>query len=215
VLDPIANDDIATFVTLRPRLLDAAYRVLRSRADAEDAVQEVWLRWQTTDRAVVRNPRAFLTTATVRLAINMAAAAHRVRELPVGEWTQELPDASHDPVEAVERAAAASQAAGLALGTLTATECAAYVLREGFEYPYRRIAEVLHLGLANTRQLVRRAHTRLATEHRESTDRLEHRRQVGALLAASRHGDLDALERVLVARVNAPSGRRADLPAVR
>ena len=87
--DPELGGALAEFGRLRPRLLGIAYRIVGSWGEAEDVVQDVWLRWQTCDRSVVRNPTAFLVTATTRLAINVSTSARARRETSVGDWSSE------------------------------------------------------------------------------------------------------------------------------
>lgn len=185
------------FVAARPRLFGIAYRVLGSAAEAEDVVQEAWLRWQATDRAGINEPAAFLTTVTTRLAINVARSARVRRESYVGPWLPEPVDTSADPQLGAERAEALDLAVLFLLEKLNPVERAAYVLREAFDYPYRRIAEILETSEANTRQLVSRARRHLAAERREPAGRAAHRRLLEVFLAAARTGDLAVLEEVL------------------
>lgn len=145
------GDPLPEFVRVRPRLFGIAYRILGSAAEAEDIVQDVWLRWQATDRSVVLDPLAFLATATTRLAINVAQSARSRRETYVGPWLSEPVDTSSDPRLGAVRGGALEFAALLLLEKLSPTERAEYVLREAFDYPYRQIAEVLQLEEANTR----------------------------------------------------------------
>src|SRR5690349_8654161 len=97
------DDGLSAFLTMRPRLFGIAYHMLRSAAEAEDVVQDVWLRWQTTDRTVVRDAAAFLATTTTRLAINVVQSARARRETSAGPWPPEPVDASCDPWLAAER----------------------------------------------------------------------------------------------------------------
>src|SRR5947207_2459210 len=97
------DDALSAFLRVRSRLFGVAYRMLGSAADAEDIVQSVWLKWQMTDRSVVREPAAFLTTATVRLAIKVAQSAHTRRESYIGPWLPEPVDTSVDPYLGAER----------------------------------------------------------------------------------------------------------------
>src|SRR5690606_40803664 len=92
-----SSDGLSRFVAARPRLFGVAYRILGSAAEAEDVVQDVWVRWQTTDRGPVQNPAAFLITATTRLALNVLQSARSRRETSVGEWLHEPVDARADP----------------------------------------------------------------------------------------------------------------------
>ncbi len=98
--DSDLGEAVSTFVELRPRLFGIAYRVLGSAAEAEDVVQEAWLRWQRTDRSVVVSPAAFLSSTTTRLAINVAQSARVRRETYIGPWLPEPIDTSIDPVAA-------------------------------------------------------------------------------------------------------------------
>lgn len=157
-----ADDGLSAFLSARPRLFGIAYRMLGNAAEAEDIVQDVWVRWQTTDRSVVRNARAFLATTTTRLAINAVQSAHSRRETYVGPWLPEPVDISADPGLGAERGEALQFAVLVLLEKLSPTERAAYVLREAFSYPYRQIADILRLEEANTRQLVTRARRRVA-----------------------------------------------------
>lgn len=185
------------FVAVRPRLFGIAYRMLGSAVEAEDVVQEAWLRWQGTDRAAVREPAAFLTAVTTRLAINVAQSARVRRESYVGPWLPEPVDTSADPQLGAERAEALTLAVLHLLERLNPVERAAYVLREAFDYPYGRIAPILSTSEANARQLVSRARRHLSAPRAESVSPAAHRRLLEVFLAAARTGDLSVLEEVL------------------
>ncbi|MFF8574087.1 RNA polymerase sigma-70 factor [Streptomyces sp. NPDC015408] len=189
------------FLCLRPRLFGVAYRILGSAAEAEDVVQETWVRWQNADRDAVHEPGAFLTTVAARLAINLAQSARVRRETYVGPWLPEPVDTAPDPQLGAERAAAVEMAVLLVLEKLNPMERTAYVLREAFEYPYDRVAEILETSKANARQLVSRARRHLADERRERVDPATHRRLLEVFLLAARTGDLAVLEDVLTADV--------------
>jgi RNA polymerase sigma-70 factor (ECF subfamily) len=195
--DDSLDDAAAVFAEVRPRLFGIAYRLLGSWTEAEDVVQETWLRWQGTDRSVVRHPAAFLATTTTRLGLNVARSAHARRETYIGPWLPEPVDTSNDPTLGAERDQAVELAVLLLLETLTPTERAAYVLRESFAYPYPEIAEILQLSPANVRQLVSRARKHLATGRREPVEPGTHRRLLEAFVRAAQTGDLVALERLL------------------
>jgi RNA polymerase sigma-70 factor, ECF subfamily len=205
VAQPEATDDdldraLELFADSRPRMFGIAYRMLGSVAEAEDIVQEAWVRWQQTDRSVVRNPGGFLTTMTTRLAINTAESARMRREQYVGPWLPEPVDTSADPLLGAERAEAIGVAVLMILESLPPRERAAYVLREAFAYDYDDIAEVLGTSSANARQVVSRARRHLAAEQPrppEPVDPARHRALLEAFLDAARAGDLLALERVL------------------
>ena len=137
--------------------------MLGSAAEAEDIVQDVWLRWQTADRSLVRDAAAFLATTTTRLAINVMQSARSRRETYVGPWLPEPVDTSADPRLGAERGQALAFGILVLLEKLTPTERAAFILREAFDYPYRDIANVLRLEEANARQVVTRARQHVAT----------------------------------------------------
>ncbi|MFI1585106.1 RNA polymerase sigma-70 factor [Embleya sp. NPDC020630] len=189
------------FLAARPQLFGVAYRLLGSAVEAEDVVQEAWLRWQNADRTRIVEPTAFLTTVTTRLAINLAQSARMRRESYVGPWLPEPIDTSADPQVGAERVDALELAVLFLLEKLNPMERAAYVLREAFDYPYARIADILQTSAANTRQLVSRGRRHLAAERRERVGTTEHRRFLEVFLAAARKGDLAALENVLAADV--------------
>ncbi|MEW9530867.1 RNA polymerase sigma-70 factor [Microbispora sp. NPDC049125] len=191
----------AVFVGVRPRLFGIAYRMLGSTTEAEDIVQEVWVRWQTTDRTAVKDPAAFLATIATRLAINAAQSARRRHETYVGPWLPEPVDTGADPEAGAERGDELELAVLLLLERLSPTERASYVLRESFDYPYGQIAAILQLSEANTRQLVSRARKHIAAERRNPVSSAEHRRLLQAFVAAARTGDLVALEELFAADV--------------
>jgi RNA polymerase sigma-70 factor (TIGR02957 family) len=194
-VEPSAHDDVLSeFVKVRPRLFGIAYRILGSAAEAEDIVQDVWLRWQATNRREVLDPPAFLATATTRLAINLTQSARSRREMYVGPSLPEPVNTSTDPQLGAERGEALEFAVMLLLEKLSPTERAAYVLREAFDYPYRQIAEILQLEEANTRQLVTRARQHIVDGRRTPVSSAEQRRLLEAFIAAAQKGDLAALE---------------------
>ncbi|RPF37334.1 sigma-70 family RNA polymerase sigma factor [Streptomyces sp. TLI_185] len=191
------EDAVAVFVHHRRRLFGIAYRILGSTVEAEDVVQEVWLRWQKTDRSVVLSPAAFLSSATTRLAINVAQSARVRRETYIGPWLPEPVDTSADPEVGAVRAEAVEMALLLVLEKLTPVERAAYVLREAFDYAYAEIADMLEVSLANVRKIVSRARRHLLDERRETVDAAEHRRLLSAFVSAARTGDVASLEALL------------------
>jgi RNA polymerase sigma-70 factor (ECF subfamily) len=195
------NDGLSAFLSLRPRLFGIAYRMLRSAVEAEDIVQDVWLRWQTADLSVVRDAAAFLTTTATRLAINVMQSARSRRETYVGPWLQEPVDTSADPRLEAERGQALAFGVLLLLEKLTPTERAAYILREAFDYPYRDIANVLRLEEANARQVVTRARQHVVNGRRMSASSTEQRRLLEAFIAAARNGDVAGLEGLFASNV--------------
>lgn len=214
-----AEDGLRAFLDARPRLFGLAYRMLGSAAEAEDVVQDVWIRWQTTDRRLVRNPTAFLVTTATRLAINVLRSARTRRETYVGPWLPEPVDTTADPGLGAERGEALNFAVLLLLETLSPNERGAYVLREAFNYPYREIAGILRIEEANARQLVTRARSRVSAGRRSPASRPEQRRLLEAFIAAARAGDVAGLERLFAADVVSTSDggglvRAARLPVV-
>jgi len=197
----MATDADPTFASLRPRLFGIAYRVLGSSAEAEDVVQETWLRWRGSDRNAVRNPAAFLATTTTRLALNVAQSARSRRETYVGQWLPEPVDARDDPALRAERREALELAVLLLLEKLRPRERAVYMLSEAFDYSYAQIAEMLQLTEAHARQLASRARKSLGAERRQSVSAAEHRRLLDAFLAAARAGDRTGLEELLASEV--------------
>nr|WP_171111379.1 sigma-70 family RNA polymerase sigma factor [Streptomyces sp. N502] len=194
------EDAASVFVRVSPGLLKIASRIVGNPTEAEDVVQEAWLRWQGTDRTVVSNPSALLRRTTIRLAINVVQSAWRRREFSASPWLPESVDTGATPEAAAEQQDAFERAVFLLMETLTPRQRAAYVLREGFGYPYSRIAEILGLSVVNTRQQVARAQERLGSNRRrQPVDSAAHRRLVQAFFAAARTGDVAHLERVLSA----------------
>jgi RNA polymerase sigma factor (sigma-70 family) len=188
------DDGLSAFISARPRLFGIAYRMLRSAAEAEDIVQDVWVRWQTTDRNPVRNPLAFLVAATTRLAINVLHSARARREICSGSWLPELIDTTPDPGVWAERGEALNSAVLLLLEKLSPTERAAYVLREAFNYPHREIAAILRVEEPNARQLVTRAREHVSGGRCAPVSPAEQRRLLNAFVIAARTGDLARLE---------------------
>ncbi|TYB66768.1 sigma-70 family RNA polymerase sigma factor [Nonomuraea sp. PA05] len=192
----------ATFVGAAPRLYAIGLRVLQDTGEAEDVVQETWLRWARANRSVVVSPAAFLALTTTRLAINVTQSARKRRETSAGPWLPDTPDQSAGPEVAAERHEAVDGAVRMLLERLTAAERGVYLLRMAFDYPYRQIGEVLGLSEEHTRQLLRRARHHLAEGRVRPVSGGAHRRLVRAFLAAARSGELGGLESLLAAEVN-------------
>jgi RNA polymerase sigma-70 factor (ECF subfamily) len=188
------DDGLSVFAPVRPRLFGIACRMLGSAAEAEDIVQDVWLRWQSANRSAVENPPAFMATTTTRLCINLAQSAHSRRETYIGTWLPEPMDTSGDPGLGAERGEALKLAVLVLLEKLSPTERAAYILREAFDYSYRQIADILQMEEANTRQLVSRARKHIADGRRTPVSTGEQRRLLEAFIAAAQKGDMAALE---------------------
>ena len=201
------DNGLSAFLSVRPRLFGIAYRMLGSAAEAEDIVQDVWMRWQTADRSAVRDAAAFLAAATIRLAINVLQSARSRRETCVGTWPEEPADTT-DPGMSVERSEALELGVLALLEKLSPTERAAYVLREAFDYSYRDIANTLPLEVANARQVVSRARQRVARGRRRRASSTEHRRVLESFVAAARSGDVAGLVGALCAGGRGASKRR-------
>jgi RNA polymerase sigma factor (sigma-70 family) len=191
------DDGLSAFMSVRPRLFGIAYRMLGIAAEAEDVVQDVWIRWQTADRSSVRDAGAFLATTTTRLAINVMQSARSRRERYAGPCQPEPIDTRADPELGAERGEGLEAGILLLLEKLSPTERAAYILREAFDYPYRDIASALRLEEANARQVVTRARQHLANGRKMSANSTEQRRLCGALIAAAQDGDVASLEETL------------------
>lgn len=191
------------FLAQRNRLFRIAYRIVGDAAGAEDVVQEAWVRWQLTDRAEVKNPVAFLTTTTTRLAINVIQSGRRRHETPSEPRFADLGDlaSSDDPMLRAERTAAIESALALLMARLTPDRLAAYVLRKGFDYTYTELAKLLRISAPNARVVVHRAQARLDSERERPIPVESHRRLVTAFRTAADTGDLDGLVRLLVSTV--------------
>ncbi|MFJ6064649.1 sigma factor [Streptomyces tendae] len=192
---------VAVYVQYRPRLLGIARRVLGSTVEAEDVLQDVWLRWHRADRSAVVSPVAFLSTITTRLALNVTQSARVRWETSMGPWLSDPLDAGTDLEQRAQQVEAVEAALLLLQKRLTRAECAAYLLREAFDYSYPEIAGALRLSQCNARKLVSRARMHLAQERRVRGDTAGHRLLLTAFVAAARTGDVAFLEAVLTAPV--------------
>ena len=212
-------DPAATFEPHRRRLLGLAYRMLGSMAEAEDAVQEAYLRWHDTDRDIVKEPRAFLMTTTTRICLDVLKSARMKREEYVGPW---LPDpitdtASLAPDAQTELAEDLSVALLLALDRLSPLERAAFLLHDVFDYSFSQVAAALGRNEAACRQLASRARTRVkearpkgVTPPQGAPNAIDpkHAELLSAFISASRSGDIENLTRMLAsdARLVADGG---------
>ncbi|PVG82452.1 RNA polymerase subunit sigma-24 [Nocardioides gansuensis] len=186
------------FVTHRSLLFTVAYEMLGSAADAEDVVQETWLRWADQDRGEVRDPRAYLVRITTRLALNRLRTLARRREDYVGEWLPEPLLTSPDVAEDVELAESISMAMLTVLETLAPTERAVFVLREVFDTPYDEIAEAVGKSPAAVRQIAHRARDHVAARRpRMEVSLAEQEAVVERFRSAILAGDLQRLLDVL------------------
>ena len=186
------------FVAHRSLLFTVAYEMLGSAADAEDVLQESWLRWADVDQSQVRDARAYLVRVVTRQALNRLRALSRSREEYVGEWLPEPLLTSPDVAEDVELAESVSIAMLTVLETLGPTERAVFVLREVFEMPYGEIAEVVGKSAATVRQIGRRAREHVAARRpRVQVSRSEQQTVVERFLLALRTGRLQELMEVM------------------
>jgi RNA polymerase sigma-70 factor (TIGR02957 family) len=186
------------FETHRPKLFGLAYRMLGSVAEAEDAVQDAYLRWRGAERESIDSPGAWLARVVTNLCLNRLTAARATRERYVGFWLPEpAPTGALVPLETVEQRDSVSLAFLVMLERLTPAERAVFVLREAFSYGYREIAEVLDLSEANCRQLYGRARRRVGEAPRFDAPGEQRRRIVERFLTAATSGDLAGLERLL------------------
>jgi RNA polymerase sigma-70 factor (TIGR02957 family) len=186
------------FARHRSLLFTVAYEMLGSASDAEDVVQETWLRWADVDHAVVRDPRAYLVRIVTRQALNRLRTLARRREDYVGEWLPEPLVTSPDVAADVEFAESVSIAMLTVLETLGPAERAVFVLREVFDTPYDEIAEAVGKSSAAVRQIAHRARDHVAARRpRVSVSTTEQQEAVDRFLAAIRHGDLQGLLDVL------------------
>ncbi len=204
------------FVTHRSLLFTVAYEMLGSGADAEDVVQESWLRWAGVDRDEVRDPRAYLVRIVTRQALNRLRTVARRREEYVGEWLPEPLLTSPDVAEDVEFAESVSIAMLTVLETLAPAERAVFVLREVFDVPYADIAAAVDKTQAAVRQIAHRAREHVAARRpRIQVDRAEQREVVDRFLAALRTGDLQVLLDVLAPDVVLVADGGGEVAAVR
>jgi RNA polymerase sigma-70 factor (TIGR02957 family) len=186
------------FVAHRRLLFTVAYEMLGSAADAEDVVQESWLRWADVDQSQVRDPRSYLVRVVTRQALNRLRTVSRRREEYVGEWLPEPLLTSPDVAEDAELAESVSVAMLTVLETLTPTERAVFVLREVFEMPYGDIAQAVGKSAATVRQIARRAREHVAARQpRVRVSRSEQQAVVERFLLALRTGQLQALMEVM------------------
>jgi RNA polymerase sigma-70 factor (TIGR02957 family) len=186
------------FVAHRSLLFTVAYEMLGSAADAEDVLQESWLRWADVDRSQVRDPRAYLIRVVTRQALNRLRTLSRRREEYVGEWLPEPLLTSPDIAEDVELAESVSIAMLTVLETLGPVERAVFVLHEVFEMPYGEIAEAIGKSAAAVRQAARRAREHVAARRpRVRVSRSEQQAVVERFLVALRTGELRQLMEVM------------------
>ncbi|MFI0827904.1 RNA polymerase sigma-70 factor [Streptomyces roseolus] len=193
-----SEDATQAFVAHRNLLFTVAYEMLGSAADAEDVLQETWLRWRAVDLATVRDRRAYLVRVTTRQALSHLRVLGRRKESYVGPWLPEPLLTAPDVAEDVELADSVSMAMMLVLETLAPTERAVFVLREVFDLGYDEIAAAVDKSAAAVRQIAHRARAHVAARRpRGTTSAAETRRTVEAFRQAVETGDLRRLLDVL------------------
>jgi RNA polymerase sigma-70 factor (ECF subfamily) len=211
----VTGDD--PFHALRPRLFGIAYRMLGVRADAEDVVQDAWLRWREADRAALQSAEAWLVTVTTRLAIDRLRALKAEREAYVGFWLPEpIVEVDDRTPEAIaERAGELSLAFLHLLERLGPEERAAYLLRQAFDYDYGEIAAMLGKSEPAVRQSVHRAVERLRLDRpRFEVPRETHRQLLERFIAAASSGDRAAIRGLLDEGVSTIGDGGGKVPSV-
>ena len=195
---PRRDEELAEqFEELRPQLVGAAYRILGCIADAEDAVQETWLRWAAADRREVRDPRAYLLTAATRQALNRIRQQQNRREDYVGPWLPEPVATDRGPADAVEMADSVSMAMLVVLESLSPLERAAFVLHDVFGLSFGEVATTLDRSEPAVRQLANRARGHVQSRRPAIVDRKRHDAVLGQFLEHLQAGDIEAFMALL------------------
>jgi RNA polymerase sigma-70 factor (ECF subfamily) len=198
---PLTGDDVDRFERSRPRLEAIAYRLLGSADEAQDVVQETFLRWHAVDVDRVEVPEAWLTKVLTNLCLNLLTSARARRETYVGRWLPEpllAGDPMLGPADTAEQREAVSYAVLTLMERLSPNERAVYVLREAFDYPHREIAEILDITEAASQQIFHRARKHVANGRvRPDVDPAAARRIVEEFLAAATSGRTEELVRLL------------------
>jgi RNA polymerase sigma-70 factor (ECF subfamily) len=189
-----AEEAAAVFEELRPRLIGVAYGLLGSLAEAEDAVQEAWIRLQGSDLAVIRDLAGWLVTTTSRIALDVLRSARNRHETYVGPWLPEPVETAPDPADSVSLADSLSWAMLVVLETLSPAERAAFVLHDVFGLSFAEVGQALGRAPAACRKLASRARDHVeARQPRFDVDPAAHREIVTAFARAAASGDLDTL----------------------
>ncbi|MER5332918.1 RNA polymerase sigma factor SigJ [Micromonospora sp. NPDC002717] len=214
---PLTADDVDRFVAFRPRLEAIAYRLLGSAGEAEDAVQEAFLRWQAADVDRIEVPEAWLTKVLTNLCLNQLTSARARRETYVGQWLPEpllAGDPMLGPADTAEQRESVSYAVLTLLERLSPNERAVYVLREAFDYPHREIAEILDITEAASQQIFHRAKKHVADgKARTEIGEAAARRIVEEFLSAATSGKTEPLVRLLTADAIAIGDGGGKVPA--
>lgn len=213
----LTADDVERFEASRSRLAAIAYRMLGSASEAEDVVQETFLRWQAADVSRIEVPEAWLTKVLTNLCLNQLTSARVRRETYVGEWLPEPlldGDPMLGPADTAEQRDSVSYAVLTLMERLSPNERAVYVLREAFGYPYREIAEILGIGEDTGRKIFQRATKHIADgKARVEIDRAAARQVVAEFLAAATTGQTEPLVRLLTADAIAIGDGGGKVPA--
>ncbi|MFD3516667.1 RNA polymerase sigma factor SigJ [Streptomyces sp. NPDC058657] len=211
--------EVDQFENSRGRLEAIAYRLLGSAGDAEDAVQETYLRWHAADREQLRTPEAWLTKVLTNLCLHQLTSARARRETYVGQWLPEPlleGDRMLGPADTAEQRESVSLAMLTLMERLSPNERVVYVLREAFGYGHREIAEILDLTESNCQQIHRRAKQHLGTGRtRTEVDSVSARKVVEEFLAAALSGDTEPLVRLLAEHAVGVADGGAGVPARR
>ncbi|EDX21821.1 RNA polymerase [Streptomyces sp. Mg1] len=216
---PLRSHEVDLFESSRGRLEAIAYRLLGSAGDAEDAVQEAFLRWHAADRERIETPEAWLTKVLTNLCLNQLTSARARRETYVGQWLPEpvlAGDRMLGPADTAEQRESVSMAVLTLMERLSPNERAVYVLREAFGYAHREIAEILDLTELNCQQIHRRARQHLGAERsRTEVDGAAAEKVVREFLAAALSGDTEPLIRLLTADAVSVADGGSGVPARR
>ncbi|OBF72752.1 RNA polymerase subunit sigma-24 [Mycobacterium sp. 852002-51613_SCH5001154] len=213
------SDVAGAFESQRPRLFWLAYRLLGSASEAEDAVQDAYLRLHTADAEAIESLPAWLTKAVTNLCLNRLTSARARREVYPGPWLPEpvlTDDRTLGPLDTAEQRESVSIALLSLMEHLSPTERAAFVLREAFAYSHFEIAEILQTSEANARQLYRRARQRLGEPRpRFQPDRAQWRRLVDRFFSAASAGDVAGLVEILTDNVTSTADGGGKVAAAR
>ncbi|MFK0258558.1 RNA polymerase sigma factor SigJ [Streptomyces sp. NPDC090445] len=214
---PLSVEDVDLFQGARGRLEAIAYRLLGSVSEAEDAVQETFLRWQGTDTGRIEVPEAWLTKVLTNVCLNQLTSARARRESYVGEWLPEPlldGDPMLGPADTAEQRESVSYAVLTLMERLSPNERAVYVLREAFDYPHREIAGILDLTEAASQQILHRAKKHIAEgKARTEIDQAAARRIVEEFLEAATSGKTEPLVRLLTSDAIAIGDGGGKVPA--
>ncbi|MEY9965709.1 RNA polymerase sigma factor (sigma-70 family) [Streptacidiphilus sp. MAP12-16] len=213
----LSTKDADRFGAFVPRLEAIAYRLLGSASEAEDAVQDAFLRWQAADVERIEVPEAWLTKVLTNLCLNQLSSARVRRETYVGQWLPEpllAGDSMLGPADTAEQRESVSYAVLVLMERLSPNERAVYVLREAFEYPHREIAEILDITEAASQQIFHRARKHVADgKARTEIDEAAAKRIVEEFLAAATTGRTEPLVRLLTADAIAIGDGGGKVPA--